>query len=278
MAINAKFLDVTRGAYNVSKPPRWGPPGSTNKDSQCGQGMALFMGIVPPASRTKALAVMVQNAKDSHDIRGACQGGATLSASCKTAKGGAGPHMTAGLFGIKWFLMALADGGLNDLAYDVITSTTYPGYRWMMHNEYANATTLWESWFVSDNTFSHNHPMFASSEVWLVQSIGGLQPHPAAKGMDRILIKPSPPTKLQNASLSYDTPRGRVTIAWSRQAGGKLLVETTVPPNVLATVHIPSRSNTTVRESGVPLLGGRREATSLVVEVGSGTYAFESQF
>ena len=52
----------------------------------------------------------------------------------------------------------------------------------MMNNTFANATTVWESWFFSDNTFSHNHPMFGSSEVWLIQAVLGIQPHPAARG------------------------------------------------------------------------------------------------
>ena len=42
--------------------------------------------------------------------------------------------LVAGLFGVKWFLMALADGGMNDLAYEVLTTPSYPGYRWMMNN------------------------------------------------------------------------------------------------------------------------------------------------
>ena len=68
-----------------------------------------------------------------------------------------------GLFGIKWFLMALADNEHNDLAYDVLTTPSYPGFKWMMDNEFDNATTIWESWFFSDNTFSHNHPVRTTS-------------------------------------------------------------------------------------------------------------------
>ena len=73
---------------------------------------------------------------------------------------------------------------------------SYPSYGWMLNNPFANATTLWESWFFSDNVFSHDHPMFASSEVWLLQSVAGIQPHPAANGMDHVLIKPSPPSQV----------------------------------------------------------------------------------
>lgn len=47
--------------------------------------------------------------------------------------------MAAGLFGIKWFLMALADGGMNDIAYEVLTTPTYPGFRWMMNNDIVSA-------------------------------------------------------------------------------------------------------------------------------------------
>lgn len=68
-AINAKFLDSSTGAYAVG--------GTINHDnaadqrydplnaSQCGQGMALFMDIVPKELRPKALAVMAANARNT---------------------------------------------------------------------------------------------------------------------------------------------------------------------------------------------------------------------
>ena len=219
-AINAKFLNVSTGAYAASSsfPENHRPEGTAEvratKASQTGQGMALFEGIVPEALRDEALKIMVENARASEWI---LQKPSTLypNSNKSSFQGGAGPHMTAGLFGIKWFLMALADGGMNDLAYDVLTTPTYPGFKWMMHNEVDNATTMWESWFFSDNTFSHNHPMFGSSEVWLIQSVGGIQPHPAAKGFDKVLIKPSPPTKLQHATTSYETVRGVISTSVS---------------------------------------------------------------
>lgn len=65
------------------------------------------------------------------------------------------------------FLMALADLGATDLAYKSIATETYPSYGYMLNNGNANATTIWESWSFSDNTFSHDHPVRA------VPSIGG---------------------------------------------------------------------------------------------------------
>ena len=58
--------------------------------------------------------------------------------------------------------------------------------------------------------------MFGSSEVWLIQSVLGIQPHPAAKGFDKVLIKPKPPRKLRHASGDYRTVRGVVSVAWAR--------------------------------------------------------------
>ena len=55
--------------------------------------------------------------------------------------------------------MALADAGQTDLAYHSIATETYPSYGYMLNNNLTNATTIWESWFFSDNTFSHDHPV-----------------------------------------------------------------------------------------------------------------------
>ena len=55
--------------------------------------------------------------------------------------------------------MALAEAGETDLAYKAIATETYPSYGYMLNNNYTNATTIWESWPFSDNTFSHDHPV-----------------------------------------------------------------------------------------------------------------------
>lgn len=134
LAVQARCKSGTAGKAVTKRgagPPPAPPPGPHHGGAtQTGQGMALFMDIVPQDLRAKALAVMADNARSASNISGACQGsgngpGGPGTAVCKAAKGGDGPHMTAGLFGIKWFLMSLADGGLNDLAYDVLTTPTW---------------------------------------------------------------------------------------------------------------------------------------------------------
>jgi hypothetical protein len=255
-----------------------------------------------PTLRAQALAVMADNARAAEFVKGRGQG---------PTVGGPGPHMLTGLFAVKWFLMSLSDGGLNDLAYEVVTTPSFPSYSWMMHNEFANATTIWEAWFFSNNTFSHNHPMFASTEVWMQQSVLGIQPHPAARGMHRVLIKPRPPTKLARASGSFETPRGKISVSWSwggRQSWGgggadadsavgagvalrsrALQLNVTVPPNTMADFSLPSADGqlweTAVEtDAGTGLAANVRRlvsggsATGEFVEValGSGSYQLET--
>lgn len=66
------------------------------ESSQCGQGMALFEGIVPAQSRSVALDVLRDGILQAGNLTGGGQGPVT---------GGPGPHLTAGMFGIKWVLM-----------------------------------------------------------------------------------------------------------------------------------------------------------------------------
>ena len=175
--------------------------------------------------KRKALMRLVENARNASYLPGACKPGSQYKAPpvCNNARGGAGAHFTAGSFGIKWVLMALADSGMQDLAHEMVTSKTYPNHGWMMNNPFANATDVWESFDFSDSRYSHNHPMFSSLEVWLLQSVAGIQPHPFARGMGRLLIKPNPPSQLCYASASFESPRGVTTVSWRRSSKGNAL-------------------------------------------------------
>lgn len=135
--------------------------------------MALFTQLCPSAAVcSKASAVLADNAKSATAfLPAACQASADLP-GCKDAKGGPGAHLTAGLFGsaspiyqfeprrgryalflnsrvrgcigtVKWVLMAMADHGYNDLAYEMLTQNTFPSFGWMLNNPFANATTTY---------------------------------------------------------------------------------------------------------------------------------------
>eukprot|EP00658_Telonema_sp_P-2_P055596 TRINITY_DN4418_c0_g1_i9.p1 TRINITY_DN4418_c0_g1~~TRINITY_DN4418_c0_g1_i9.p1 ORF type:complete len:291 (-),score=57.84 TRINITY_DN4418_c0_g1_i9:362-1234(-) len=222
--INRLFLNTSTGTYAVGGR---GDGGS----SQCGQGMSIFEGIVPAAQKTQAVAALRDGVTAATNL--------TNTAGQGPVQGGSGPHITAGMFGIKWALMALSDNGLNDLAFEAVSSPSFPSLGWMMKNQFANATTTWESYFYSNNTFSHNHPMFGSYTVWLMQSVGGIQPHPAANGMDRVLIKPRPPQALNSATVQFESARGLIMVSWNQNSPAGAQLNVTIPPNVRADLLVP---------------------------------------
>ena len=148
-----------------------------------------------------------------------------------------------------------------------------------------NATTLWEHWAFSDNTFSHNHPMFGSVSQWFFNWLGGIQPHPEAVGFDRIIIRPQIVNDLQWVKSSYNSVRGPIVSNWTKK-DGYVRLDMEIPANTNATVYVPAHSIQDVREGlkqpapatemqGISALG--MEGKTAVFSVGSGKYHFVSK-
>lgn len=229
-----------------------GTTGKVGPGTQASQSTALYTGIVPESARPKVFAFLV------HDLESR------------------GNHLSTGILGTKFMLDVLSREGRADLAYTIVTQPDFPGWGWMLKN---GATTLWEHWEFSDNTFSHNHPMFGSVSQWLMAWLGGIQPDANTVGFDRIVISPKTPAGLDWVKSSYRSIRGKIVSNWSRQ-GKKVKFEIEIPINTRARVSLQARSLDAVREGGRPLskFGGvlsvdLRGAT-VELTVGSGRYTF----
>ena len=241
-AFNRKFLQAGTGRYDTA--------------TQACQAFAFYMGLVPPEEKDRAREVLVG------DIMGAHKG-----------------HLSTGIFGTKFMLLALADLGRSDVAYEIVNQRTFPGWGHMLEN---GATTLWEHWEFSDNTYSHNHPMFGSVSEWFYKVLGGISPAPEAVGFDKIIIQPQPVGDLKWVKASYDSAHGKVVSEWSREAG-KFNLRVRVPVSAEAKVFLPAKDETPVTESGKPIEHApgvqllSREHGSAVVAVVSGEYEFSSE-
>jgi alpha-L-rhamnosidase len=209
--INRMYLNETTGIY--SQKGQWNA-------TQCGQAMPLFLGIVPEASRDAAIQILLE---------------AVVVKS--------NSHFAVGAFGVKYLLMALADSGNADVASDLMLARDYPSFGYMLDgaaNNLTNATTIWESWFTSTNTYSHNHPMFTSGVHWAYQALVGITPHPEASAYDRIILKPSPPKNgsITWANATVQSRRGIITAAWTMESN--IFVYTIcVPPGIAAELWYP---------------------------------------
>lgn len=147
-------------------------------------------------------------------------------------------HLTTGINGTKFLLDTLSREGRADVAAQVAQQKSFPSWGWMLEG---GATTLWEHWAFSDNTFSHNHPMFGSVSAWFFAWLGGIQPEPDAIGCDRLALRPQFVPSLSHASATYRSIRGPITVAWKR-VGGAVALEVTLPVGVSATLHLPDGS------------------------------------
>jgi alpha-L-rhamnosidase len=228
--------------------------GRYDSASQACQAFALYHDLVPANESSLALEVLVQDIA-AHDH-----------------------HLTTGIFGTKYLLNALTGAGRADVAYDLVNQRTFPGWGYMLAQ---GATTLWEHWEFSDNTYSHNHPMFGSVSEWFYQALAGIKPAPDAVGFDQVIIAPQPVGDLQWAAASCDTVRGKIVSEWRRQPG-RFTLHVRVPVGVEATVVIPASGATALTESGRAIgpAGGIRLLSQnrgkVVLAVGSGDYHFEA--
>jgi alpha-L-rhamnosidase len=273
-AFNQKFL-LESGRYaTLAMSPIDRSVGQTT------QALPLALGIVPEGQRsavvTRLLEAVVTNA-DS--------------------------HIDAGIVGTRYLLDVLTEEGQTDVAWDVVTQTSYPGWGYMLAE---GATTLWERWekLSGRGMNSHNHIMFGTVDAWFYRCIGGLSA--LAPGWTRFLAAPKTPGGLSHASVSRKTPRGTISLSWSRgpwlsgdgaarhassaPRGGWFTLKLTVPDATSARVELPyadlgaelkegetsfwTRSSSGFSELPNGLACATIEDDLFVLEVGSGEYTF----
>jgi len=224
--------------------------------TQSGQVFALHAGLLAPPDRAAGVQWLLD------DIRGPQEG-----------------HLSTGIFGTKFALDVLSAEGHAQAVFDVVRQETYPGWGYMLAN---GATTLWEHWALSENTYSHNHPMFGSISEWFFKWLGGIQPDPEAVGFDRIVIRPQLVDGLQWVRSSYRSIRGEIVSIWSRTQDG-VEWQVTVPVNATATIHLQADSLDQIEEGRTTLVPARRaegvrdariDGNNAVFTVGSGAYRF----
>ena len=145
-------------------------------------------------------------------------------------------HFSTGIFGTKYILEALSKTGNSRIVYDIVNSTSYPGWGHMIDQ---GATTIWETWKESDNIYSNCHPMFGSVSEWFYRWLGGIRPNPDYPGFEKFIINPSLPEGLSHVFSSYNSPFGEIVSNWKNYGYEKQVFEITIPKGSLALVKLP---------------------------------------
>lgn len=191
-------------------------------------------------------------------------------------------NLTVGILGLYGIFDALCDNGHANIAYKIVTKTSYPSWGYWIKK---GATSMWEFW---DGHGSHNH-MFMGGKMnaFLVKNLAGISPLVA--GYDRILIKPEITGDLKSIDACAYSPKGRIEVMWEKTTNG-LQMRTVIPANSSAELHLPlignDDSNVTVKEGNEKIFSLGKGSTgnyvkfvksengNLIFNVESGTYNF----
>jgi alpha-L-rhamnosidase len=188
--------------------------GAVGIHTQATQSFALYFHLLPAGGEEKALKMLVEQIHAKKD------------------------HVSTGIFGTKYMLEVLSDHGLSDLACKVALQKDFPGWGNMLEK---GATTLWEHWEYSDNTFSHNHPMFGSISGWFHKYLAGIRPAEDAVGYDKIVLQPGGFGQITGATAKYMSPQGTVMSGWGKDKN-IVRYKAIVPENTSATILLPDRA------------------------------------
>lgn len=191
-------------------------------------------------------------------------------------------HVATGLVGVQWLMRTLSENGRADIALQIATQPTYPGWGYMVTR---GATTVWELWNgdTADPAMnSGNHVMqMGDLGLWMYQDLAGIRPDPENPAFKHILIHPQPVKKLSFVKASHQSPYGLISSFWKRE-NDRLNLNITIPANTTATVWVPALKVSDVNESGASVEKAqgvkfvRMDGNAAVFEVQSGSYSFSA--
>ncbi len=238
--------------------------GRVTGGTQCGCVLALQFDLLPQSLRQATLERLIADIESR------------------------GWHSSTGFVGTGDLLPTLSAGGRSDIAYRLLMQDTFPSWLFSVTH---GATTIWERWDgwtpeqgvhpdASMNSF--NHYAFGSCGRWLFESVAGIQPDPDHPGFEHFSVRPNVAGPLTHASATYRSIHGLIGSHWSVD-GDHLLLDIEIPANTRANVFVPSDEGAAVSESkhaldateGIRVV--RRDKDGVLLDVGSGTYAFTSK-
>jgi len=216
----AKYEKLAEKLKGLVQAEFWDKPVKGKINRQTLFSTLLYHGIVPDDE--------LQAAKDS-----------LLNA----VQNGPAGHFNTGIFGTKYVLETLSENISPDAVFDIVNSTTYPGWGFMIDK---GATTIWETWKESDNTYSNNHPMFGTVTEWYYRWLAGIRPDPENPGFKTFVLAPSTPEGLEFVNCTYHSPLGPIVSNWKKEEQGTYRYEMNIPEGSTAKITLPLTPEQTI--------------------------------
>ncbi len=184
-------------------------------------------------------------------------------------------HMTVGPFGCPFLFHALERIGRQDVAYRLLTQTSYPSLGYMMRSGNKAIPESYKG--------NNSHPAYTAFADWLYESIGGLKPDPENPGFKHFFVQPQPAGDLNWAKAEYRSLHGLIQSEWKIE-DGVFTLNVRIPANASATVILPADSPSDIREQGLALeeaegvANFRKDEQGVAIKVLSGEYLFSMKW
>jgi alpha-L-rhamnosidase len=246
-AFNAHFYNTTLRRYTTDG------NGGTTGATQTAQALALDAGLVPDSERGAVIDALVELVYAFHPV-------------------GDGPHFSGGTIGMAAIVRALADGGRDQVLWDLLQENEEPSYGFFMEPTTANPngmTTMGERWNRRD---SKNHMILAQIEEWFHTGLAGLRAADGSIAYRQLVVQPRLVGDLRRVAGSYHTPHGLARSEWTR-TDRRFTLTVTIPPNTTAEIRVPVRDGHVVTAPHRARFD-RTDAGYAVYRVASGTYTF----
>lgn len=188
------------------------------KNSQASNTFPLYLGLVTQEDKRAVLDHLLKDIVETHQM-----------------------HLTTGNLCSRYIIEVLLTEGYEDVAYELLTQTTYPSWGYMIEN---GATTIWERWekVTEPGTLSkmasYNHPMNGAVGVCFYKYLAGIRADESEPGFRNVKICPILPAKLEMAHAKIDTIRGRVESRWEKKER-ELCLEVSIPFNCTGEIFVP---------------------------------------
>jgi len=170
-----------------------------------------------------------------HDIIREEEIAAAKDSLINAVQNGPSGHFNTGIFGTKYVLETLSQYASPNEVYTIVNSTSYPGWGFMIDK---GATTIWETWKESDNTYSNCHPMFGTVTEWYYRWLAGIRPDPKNPGFKKFILAPSIPEGLEFVNCTYYSPSGKIVSNWKKEKS-TYSYEFEIPEGSVANVNLP---------------------------------------
>ena len=247
-AFNDEYFDKESGHYETGF---WNAAWAHSREKyrQTNDLTAIAYGLCPEEYKQSVLSSLVEKIKKN------------------------GYHLNTGFFGTKLILPVLAENGYMDVAWKILTQTTYPSWGYWVS---LGATTCWEDY--NDKTVrSRDHYFLGSYDQYLYENILGIADY--TDGYSEFTVDPDYIGDIKKCSGTVKTVRGILAVNWDISEKREK-ISVTVPVGSKATVYLPESSlkavtvNGKLPEKQAGIISLEEENGRIKVIVGSGEYNF----